>query len=65
VNKRKKGTLLMQQSNTAVLVEVFPVQSAAIPPLIAYQLQIHSGDFAAMGGKLAYRLQKAFKGHWL
>ena len=55
----------MQQANTTVLVEVFPVQPAAIPFLVAYELQVRSGDLATMGGKLAYRLQKMFKGHWL
>lgn len=53
-----------QINNTAVLVEVFPVQPTAIPPLVAYQLKVGSGDLATMGGKLAYRLQKTFKGHW-
>jgi hypothetical protein len=54
----------MQQPNPTILVEVFPVQLAAIPSLTAYQLQVHSGDLATLGGKLAYRLQKVFKGHW-
>jgi len=53
-----------QRNNTTVLVEVFPVQPTAIPPLIAYQLQVRGGDLATIGGKLAYRLQKALKGHW-
>jgi hypothetical protein len=55
----------IQQTNTAVLVEVFPVQPSAIPSLVTYQLQVRSGDLATIGGKLAYRLQKMFKGHWL
>lgn len=55
----------MQQATTTVLVEVFPVQPAAIPSLIAYQLQVHNGDLATIGGKLAYRLQRMFNGHWL
>jgi Piwi domain len=55
----------MQQTNTTILVEVFPVQPAAIPPLVAYQLQTRSGDLATIGGKLAYRLERIFKGHWL
>src|SRR5260221_7378357 len=61
----KVRSFTMQQTNTTVLVEVFPVQSAAIPPLVAYQLQVRSGDLATIGGKLAYRLQRTFKGHWL
>src|SRR5262245_50987826 len=60
----KQRNTVMQQAKTALLVEVFPVQTAMIPPLIAYQLQVRSGDLATIGGKLAYRLQNIFKGHW-
>lgn len=55
----------MRQANMTILTEVFPIQPAALPPLVAYQLQVHSGDLATIGGKLAYRLQRVFKGHWL
>lgn len=55
---------MQQPNNTDIVVEVFPVQPAAIPSLIAYRLQIQSGDLATMGGKLAYRLQRQFNGHW-
>lgn len=54
----------MQQKNSTILAEVFPVQTASIPSLFAYQLQVRGGDLATMGGKLAYRLQRIFKGHW-
>lgn len=40
-------------------------EPTAIPPLVAYRLRIQGGDLAAMGGKVAYRLQRVFKGHWL
>lgn len=53
----------MQQPGS-ILVEVFPVQPSAIPPLAAYQLRVQGGDLATIGGKLAYRLQRVFKGHW-
>lgn len=52
------------QNPNAILVEVFPVQPTAIPPLVAYQLQVQNGDLATIGGKLAYRLQNLFQGHW-
>jgi Piwi domain len=61
----KVRDVIMQQTTPTLLVEVFPVQLAAIPPLVAYQLQVRGGDLATMGGKLAYRLQRIFKGHWL
>lgn len=48
-----------------VLAEIFQIHSSAIPVLTAYQLDIWSGDVATIGGKLAFRLQKAFSGHWM
>lgn len=54
----------MQQSGD-ILVEVFPVQPDAIPLLTAYQLQVQGGDLATIGGKLAYRFSRVFKGHWV
>ena len=60
----KVSDITMQQTNNTILAEVFPVKTASIPSLFAYQLQIRGGDLATMGGKLAYRLQKIFKGHW-
>src|SRR5207302_1449059 len=60
----KVSDFTMQHTNSTILAEVFPVQADAIPPLVAYQLQIQGGDLATMGGKLAYRLQRIFKGHW-
>ena len=43
---------------------MFPVNTSAFPPLTAYQLKIRNGDVATIGGKLSYRLQKAFQGRW-
>jgi len=48
-----------------VLAEVFQIEPSAIPVLTAYQLDIQSGDMATIGGKLAFRLQKTYAGHWL
>jgi len=61
----KVRDVTMQQPTPTLLVEVFPVQAAAIPPLVAYQLQVRGDDLATMGGKLAYRLGRLFKGHWI
>ncbi len=55
----------MAQANVTVLAEVFPVQASAIPTLSAYRLDVRGGDIATIGGKLSYRLQRIFKGHWL
>ena len=55
----------MELTNAIVLTEVFPVPVSAVPPLVAYRLDISGGDIATIGGKLSYRLQKAFSGHWL
>jgi len=60
----KVSNFTMSYTNNTILAEVFPVQAAAIPPLVAYQLQVQGGDLATIGGKLAYRLQRVFKGHW-
>src|SRR5262249_25653255 len=54
----------MNATQMTVLAEVFQVQPSAIPVLTAYQLDVHNGDMATIGGKLAFRLQKAFPGHW-
>lgn len=51
--------------NMTVLTEVFQIQPTAIPVLTAYRPDIQSGDMATIGGKLAYRLQHTFAGHWM
>jgi hypothetical protein len=48
-----------------ILAEIFQIHPSAIPVLTAYRLDIQSGDLATVGGKLAFRLQKAFSGHWM
>src|SRR5690348_11236981 len=59
-----RRTTHMNATQITVLAEVFQVRSAAIPVLTAYRLDVHNGDMATIGGKLAFRLQKAFPGHW-
>ncbi len=51
-------------STPTTLAEIFPVNVSALPPLTAYQVKATGGDSATIGGKLAYRLQKALPGHW-
>jgi hypothetical protein len=47
-----------------LFTEVFPVTKEAIPPLHAWRLD-GRGDFATMGGKLAYRLRKELGARWV
>ncbi len=44
-------------------VEIFPIVTAAVPPLYAFRLQ--GENTGAIGGKLAYALKKQYEGHWL
>lgn len=53
-------------SSTGItLAEIFPINISALPPLTAYQVTIRHGEFSIIGGKLSFRLQKAFSGHWV
>lgn len=55
-------------SNTTdmtILAEIFQICASAIPVLTGYRLDVQSGDMATIGGKLAFRLQKTFPGHWI
>nr|BBH86659.1 hypothetical protein KTC_14100 [Thermosporothrix sp. COM3] len=52
------------QMKPVVISELFPVQPQAIPELLAYELQTADEELAAIGGKLPYRLKKAFSGRW-
>lgn len=54
-----------KQNSVATLTEIFPIMRSAIPPLSAYRLEVRNGDLATIGGKLSFRLQKAFAGHWI
>ncbi len=54
----------VKSSAAMTLTEMFPVNISVFPPLTAYQLKVRNGDVATIGGKLSYRLQKAFSGHW-
>ena len=48
-----------------IFTEIFPVQLKALPNLTLYQLKV-SGSIALdeIGGKVCYRLQTKFGGHW-
>ena len=48
-----------------IFTEIFPVQLEALPNLTLYQLKV-SGSVALdeIGGKVCYRLQTKFGGHW-
>ncbi|MDE0010358.1 MAG: Piwi domain-containing protein [Candidatus Poribacteria bacterium] len=48
-----------------IFTEIFPVQLEALPNLTLYQLKV-SGAIALdeIGGKVCYRLQTKFGGHW-
>ena len=52
-----------QITNQTLFTEIFPIALAALPELSAYRLDVR-GDYSLIGGKLAYRLMKAFDGHW-
>lgn len=46
-------------------VDVFPIESKAIPPLFAYSLKTGNGEPTTVGGKLAYRLSNQVGGMWV
>lgn len=52
-----------------LFVEIFPIESGIVPPLVAYQLQVVPDTTASqrnrLGSKVAQRLRKAFEGEWL
>ncbi|MCU0512400.1 MAG: hypothetical protein MUE40_07500 [Anaerolineae bacterium] len=50
---------------TDLFIELFPVVPAAVPALTAFAVQWAQPAGAAVGGKLAYRLARAFPGRWL
>lgn len=54
----------MRAVSQTLITEFFPVVQDELPALTAYRLDINSGDFSAVGGKLAYRLKRTFPGHW-
>ena len=56
---------MSEQYGIDIFAEVFPVQLSALPRLFPYKLDIRSGDFSTIGGKLSYRLRKRFPGHWV
>lgn len=48
-----------------LFTEVFPIDTANLPPLYAYRVVLAPGEIAKVGGKLAYRLRHLFPGNWI
>lgn len=62
---QNKGVEIMAAQNTQLFVEVFPIQTSTLPRIFAYKIDTGGGDASTIGGKLAYRLRRKFKGHWV
>jgi Piwi domain len=56
---------MAQIDSPHLFVEVFPIRTAALPDLAAYQLDVGGNDGAMTGGKFVYRLRNTFSGHWV
>ncbi|GAB4516021.1 MAG: hypothetical protein OHK0046_20530 [Anaerolineae bacterium] len=48
-----------------LFVEIFPVEPAAVPVFLAYQLISPPGDLNRAGHRLARQLKRAYQGNWL
>lgn len=46
-------------------IDIFPINTAVIPQLFAYTIDVATDDLFALGGKLAYRLKKKFGSNWI
>ncbi|GHO94645.1 hypothetical protein KSF_046930 [Reticulibacter mediterranei] len=46
-------------------IELFPINPAKIPPLVAYVLDVHGGEPTELGARLACRCNDMFPGCWL
>jgi hypothetical protein len=55
----------MAFQNIQLFVEVFPILTSTLPQMFAYKLETGGEDASTIGGKLAYRLRRKFKGHWV
>ena len=52
-------------NKTTIFTEIFPVHLEAVPTLTLYQLKVSgSANLDEIGGKVCYRLQTKFSGHW-
>src|SRR5690606_2815243 len=54
----------MSTQTDRLFTEIFPVITEALPPIYAYRVDVDGGEPWTVGGKFAYRLKKAFQGHW-
>ncbi len=53
-------------TDPSLFVEVFPIAEGAVRGLAAYALEMTDSTLPhSAGGKLAYRLRRAFPGHWV
>jgi hypothetical protein len=57
--------LVKPSASMIVTTEIFPIRPEALPLFTAYQPLVRNGDFSTVAGKLSFRLQKAFSGHWV
>ncbi len=48
-----------------LFIELFPILIDTIPDLTAYQINFTNEAVGSRGGKLAYRLNQTFPGHWV
>jgi len=48
-----------------LFIEVFPIRATNLPQLTAYQIVFDGEAVGSRGGKLAYRLNQTFPGHWV
>ncbi|MFQ3579942.1 MAG: Piwi domain-containing protein, partial [Bacteroidales bacterium] len=61
--RRNRKRMKINQKN--LLIDIFKVNTEAIPPLFAYQIIAAEDNLSALGGKLAYKLKKSFNGVWI
>ena len=66
IGQLERKTKRMQLIETPeITVEVFPVETRFLPTLHAYSVEVKGYDSSMIAGKLAYRMKKAFHGHWV
>jgi len=48
-----------------LFIELFPIHHTTLPDLTAYQVSFDNENIGKRGGKIAYRLNQTFPGHWV
>lgn len=48
-----------------LFVEMFPILANDLPELVAYTIEFEHESVGKRGGKIAYRLNETFPGHWV